>query len=242
MLNESSEQAVAAAVWSRSAGEELLKERSHWRGVGRYGDDRVWRSIGRRTLREFRTLRRMLDLPPPELRSVNCLEWGPGGGSNLVALLPYCINYTGVDIAEANLDEANRQALEAGFDGFQPIHLVSSPHVEVRRLRHEVDLFVSTAVFQHFPSTEYGREVLSAVSRVMAPGGLGIVQIRFDNGNQKFASKDLSEYREHYLTATSFPIDEFWDLLSETGFVPEACRNIRTDVNYVTYLFQKPAD
>ena len=75
------------------------------------------------------------------------------------------------------------------------------------------------AVFQHFPSREYGGEVLRVVAGLLAPGGLGCVQIRYDNGREKYQQKH-EDYFARHLTFTSYPLDTFWSLIEGVGLRP----------------------
>ena len=86
-------------------------------------------------------------------------------------------------------------------------------------INEPIDVFVSTAVFQHFPSREYGGEVLRVVAGLLAPGGLGCVQIRFDNGREKYQQKH-EDYFARHLTFTSYPLDTFWSMIESVGLQP----------------------
>lgn len=73
----------------------------------------------------------------------------------------------------------------------------------------------------------------------MKPGGIGLVQIRFDNGNQKYKPNiSLEEYEEKHITATSYALDEFVQFLQDLGFQIILVSKINLDINYATYFFQ----
>ncbi len=233
------QQRLAADVWACSSHDDKKREHSHWRGFGRYADDRAWLAIGTRVRRELDVFRRSLAQPPlAPGAGLAVLEWGPGGGSNVVALAPVSRRYVGVDISGPNLDECRTQAEQAGFGDFTGVHLTGAPADAMAPYRESFDIVLSTAVFQHFPSKEYGVAVLHALSGAAKPGGLGLIQIRYDNGNPRFLPKS-GDYASHYITATSYAIDEFWQLLGEAGFEPLQVRNIRPDVNYASFMFRR---
>jgi hypothetical protein len=83
--------------------------------------------------------------------------------------------------------------------------------------RNAVDLFFSVAVFQHFPSKAYTREVLEIAADLMREGGHGFVQVRYDDGSEKLKQKD-GDYAKNVIYMTSFTTEEFSALLAGTGF------------------------
>lgn len=235
-------QQAIVGVWEKYEDEEWRKDQSHWRGVGRWKDDARWQAIGQGTLAKVRMIWRHLGRPPfPE--PLVALEWGPGGGSNLLAMRRHCRAYFGVDIAASNLAECGRMIAEEGFgDLLRPVLLTAEPDTIAETVTEKLDLFISTAVFQHFPSKSYGGDVLKAVAGLCKPGAIGVVQIRYDNGNEKFAPiSDISQYKKKHITANSYQIDEFWNLLRESGFQPIMISDINSAVNYATFYFQKSA-
>nr|WP_281436421.1 class I SAM-dependent methyltransferase [Ensifer sp. ENS04] len=232
---------IIEAVWERHEDDAWREDQSHWRGKGRWADDARWQAIGKATVAKLRAVWRLLDKPHfPE--PFVALEWGPGGGTNLFAMRRLSRRYFGVDISPSNLAECARMIGAEGYGSlFEPIHLTEAPESIVEKVAEPIDVFISTAVFQHFPSKEYGGEVLRAVKRVCKPGAVGIVQIRYDNGEEKFRPiADLSEYKEKHITANSYQIDEFWKLLRDCGLNPLMIRDINGQVNYATFFFKAP--
>lgn len=226
-------------VWDEHQDNDWREDQSHWRGKGRWADDTKWQSIGRGTVQKLRGLWRYLgkeSIPGP----MNVLEWGPGGGSNLFGFRYLASTYHGVDISEKNLNECARMIGEEGFERiFSPILLTGEPETVAQSVEEPIDLFISTSVFQHFPSKEYGEKVLAAVKAISKPSALGIVQIRFDNGNPKFRPiEDIAQYEERHITATSYGIDEFWGLLKKHGFHPLLIGEVNPANNYATFYFR----
>ena len=235
----SKELEVARDVWESYEDEAWRQDQSHWRGVGRWKDDAKWQAIGNATVSKLRTVWRLLDRPPFPDPFV-ALEWGPGGGTNVFALRRMCREYYGIDISATNLAECGRMIAAEDYGSlFKPVLLSAEPDTIKSMVTEPIDLFISTAVFQHFPSKEYGAEVLRAVRDVCKTNAIGIVQIRYDNGDEKFKPiTSLDEYREKHITANSYQIDEFWKLLRDCGFNPLMVRDLNGQVNYATFFFK----
>jgi hypothetical protein len=233
-------QSAIRDVWEHYEDEAWRKDQSHHRGQGRWADDARWRGIGEGTLAKLRFLATANGRDMPLRPTV--LEWGPGGGANLHGLRNLAATYVGVDISQKNLDEAARMisAVPDAEVRFVPKLLT----VEPSKLSAELpacQLFLSTACFQHFPSKDYGVEVLRTVFRACQPRAFGIIQIRYDNGNEKYrAIRGLHEYRERHLTATSYGLDEFWAIAKEVGFEPLFVRDFNTRTNYATFYLSVP--
>jgi hypothetical protein len=94
-------------------------------------------------------------------------------------------------------------------------------------------------VFQHFPSKDYGLDVLAVACEIMKPGGLGYIQIRYDDGNPKYAPKNVADYGRQHLFATSYALSEFWSALDDAGLQPLKIANLNTAVNYAAFYFKK---
>lgn len=222
-------------VWEAHEDEHYRQDQSHWRGVGRW-DDQKWTELGQGMVHHVEdlhhTARRQWPAEPPVL-----LEWGPGGGANLHALADRVGTMYGVDISVKNLEETGRVLAEIPRSAFVPVLLDGDPGTVIASIDQPVDLFVSTAVFQHFPSREYGAEVLRTMREVMAPEGLGYVQIRYDDGTERYRPKSVTEYRERHITATSYGLSDFWQLLHDSGFRPLAISNLNTAINYAGFSF-----
>ncbi len=232
---------AAKKIWASNENEDYRKDNSHFRGVGRWADDERWKRIGKNSLTALnRHIRMVTNDPFYWAQERNMLEWGPGGGSNAYAFRKLVQHYYGVDISQDNLDETQRVTSDDGNQSFVPVLLSSSIDDVVKSVRDPVDIFLSTAVFQHFPSKDYGIEVLKCVHQVMRPGGIGLVQIRFDNGNPKYMPIEaLDDYQEKHITATSYALDEFYGILQTTGFQEIFITGVNRDINYVNYLFRR---
>jgi cyclopropane fatty-acyl-phospholipid synthase-like methyltransferase len=168
------------------------------------------------------------------------LEWGPGGGANLVAFAGTSQRLYGADISTKNLAECARVLAELDHSPeFRPILVGDDPTTVVKAIEEPIDVFVSTAVFQHFPTREYGSEVLRAVTNVLTPGALGCVQIRYDDGTPKYLQKQ-DDYFGRHVAFTSYPLDEFWDMINSVGLEPLDISALNSSVNYATFSFVAP--
>jgi hypothetical protein len=224
------------AVWEGHPDEAYRRDMSHWRGHGRWAEE-TWASIGAATVASFRRAARTLGR---ELPTGAVLEWGPGGGSNLVACAGISQRLYGADISSKNLAECARVLAELDpAPEFRPILVGEDPTAVAAEIDAPIELFVSTAVFQHFPTREYGVEVLRTVADVLARGALGCVQIRYDDGTPKYQSKQDDYFAKH-VTFTSYQLDEFWDLLKSVGIRPLEISSVNSKVNYATFLFVTP--
>ena len=228
------------AVWNEYDDEQYRRDQSHWRGEGRW-DDQRWEQIGRTTKSRLMPFFGERRRPWPNDRALTLLEWGPGGGSNLHALANVARTIFAIDISAKNLEESSRIVAETECDDYRPVLLTGDPDEIGQFVQVPIDLIISTAVFQHFPSKTYAGEVLRVMESLLAPDGLGYVQIRYDDGNPKYAPKPLRDYRKHHITATSFELAEFWSLLLDVGLMPVKIANLNTRINYASFYFANSA-
>jgi SAM-dependent methyltransferase len=221
------------AVWESHPNEAYRRDMSHWRGHGRWPDD-AWAAMGAATRAQVLAAAAMLgrDVPRGPL-----LEWGPGGGTNLVAFAGIASRIYGADLSPSNLAECARVLEEQDrAPAFRPILVGDDPTAVAAEVDEPLELFISTAVFQHFPSRDYGAVVLQTVASLLAPGAIGCVQIRYDDGTPKYVQKH-DDYRSRHITFTSYPLNEFWDLLAGVGLRPLAITAVNSAANYATFTF-----
>ncbi len=233
---------IIKSVWDEHPDEAYRRDQSHWRGHGRWADDSLWLQIGKVTINRLNSVLRYVGLSSEEFWSQprTVLEWGPGGGANAVALAPYANEFYGVDVSPRNLAEAERQVLALGSLCFRPVLLEADPADLIRYVKNPIDVFVSTAVFQHFPSKDYGEKVLRVLAQSSCKGAIGSIQIRYDNGNPKFAPIDrIDDYRDRHITANSYAIDEFVDICRKFRFETLYISDVRTANNYATFALRR---
>lgn len=207
----------AGQYWSASGESDTVRDLSHWKGIGRFSDPDTWYATGTKHVAMVHALRRQIQSTHP---IDTMMEWGQGGGANAVAFATHVKRLLAVDISAANLQECGRQLQAIGFTGYTPIHIAAeAPEAVLAHVPDGLDLFLSTAVFQHFPSREYGRTVTGLVARMLKPGAIALIQIRYDDGNPKWVSK-TSDYKTFAKTFTSYPISEYWNICAEVGLTP----------------------
>ena len=227
--------ADAKNYWSQSGNRPWVADMSHWRGRGRWADDQIWTNIGREHVQMFRQLCVLSERSSP-IRTM--LEWGPGGGANVVSFAPQVHRIYGVDISEANLQECGRQLADARFRGFHPVEIdAAQPEHVLAAVNEPIDFVLSTAVFQHFPGKEYGRRVLNIIRRLLAPDGVALIQTRFDDGSETLACKH-SDYAKNVVTFTSYRVEEFWDDCGRAGFEPLSIV-LKPEPCYAYYFLKK---
>lgn len=229
-------------VWNNLNDEEYRQDQSHWRGVGRWTDDAAWQGIGTNTRQRIDEIRKFTGRPPIAAEeALSVLEWGPGGGANAFAFRNIAYAYHGVDISEKNLREAARMlSAEDGSMSFAAHLLDPTGAPRVNLPDAHVDVVISTSVFQHFPSQDYGIAVLKELARVAKPDAIGAIQIRFDNGNPKWKPiEDLGQYTERFITANAYALDSFWDALFASGWVALYISHIATRNNYARFAIRR---
>jgi SAM-dependent methyltransferase len=209
----------AGLYWNLSRHDERVQDQSHWAGSARWPRQR-WLEYG-----EFNfglILRFFEQFAPLELvggfTSKTALDWGCGGGANMSGLCRHFRRVVGVDISQPTLDECARQLSRCGLSNFGTV-LVDA--TRPRRVldevgRDAVDLFFSVAVFQHFPSKAYTKEVLGAAAALMRTGAHALVQVRYFDGSEKLRQKE-GDYAKNVIYMTSFTTVEFSALLAGTG-------------------------
>ena len=234
-MDRGAETQVARRVWDAHTDEVYRQDQSHWRGVGRWADDAAWQAIGRSSRQKIDQLARFLGRETPN--DAVMLEWGPGGGANVFAFRQITRSYYGIDISEKNLAEAQRM-IRAEADAttvFEPVLLHDDPN-EALAQASGVQVFLSTACFQHFPSKEYGAQVLKVIRQACARSAIGMIQIRYDNGNPRFMPiQALEQYESRHITANSYALDEFNDLCVEAGFKVHFIADVASKNNYASF-------
>lgn len=200
----------------RQAGIDL-GDYSHWIDSGPWQDHEQWLALGRMHFRIYEQLCRAAGISRP---LHNAVEWGPGGGANAIHFIHEVQEFCGIEIAQASLDECGRVLGEAGFSGFQPV-LISAedPEKAVELAPGPFDLFLSTYVFELLPSRSYGERVARIAWQLLKPGGLALIQIRYDDGSARSTQKN-ADYFRHAARFTSYRIEEFWTLMEAIGFQP----------------------
>ena len=216
---------------------ELLNQYSHWRGAGIFVDDDLWLALGRKNLELYQQFRRMLGVTTPPRRIV---EWGCGGGANAVHFAPLAETYIGIDIARPSLLECANQLEAGGFRNFEPVLVnAGAPETVLTQIEEKCDLFLSTYVFEVFPTPEYGLQVLRIARKLLKKGGMAIIQVRFTRDSWNTRPRRFAYKRN--LTSNSYRVETFWEEAEKCDFVPQAVRlvpreKLNDQTNYAYFI------
>jgi SAM-dependent methyltransferase len=220
---------------------KVFKQHSHWRGDGIFADDSRWLALGLEHLHLYEEFARVVGQKPPLRRIV---EWGCGGGMNAVHFAPLTQEFCGIDISAASLEECGRQITAAGLNNFASV-LIEAPDPEaaLARVPGPCDLLLSTYVFEALPSPEYGIRVLKTASKMLAPGGIAIIQIKYSGGNWWTSSRRWGYVRNLAWNAT-YSIEGFWAEAEKCGLTPKMVslvpeQPLVRDRNYAYFLLLK---
>lgn len=236
-----SERALAAEAhdyWS-SPGSDRWESNSHWRDAPVFAGGDLWGLIGARHLDMVERAARAVGFTRPWGRVV---EWGCGGGANAVHFAPRAGEFVGVDLTPDTLAECGRQVAAVCDTPWKPVQVdVTDPEAAVAQVE-PCDLWLSYYVFELVPSREYGARLLQVAHRMLAPGGLACIQIKYSDGSLATRPRRWG-YRSSVAGMTAYRIEEFWSLASECGFVPELVElrpHDELDVRYAYFTLRRP--
>ena len=238
-LSQSDSRIAADAhdYWTTS-GSPTWKSNSHWRDAHVFGESDLWHQIGKRHLDMYDRGARTVAFDRPLGRVV---EWGCGGGANAVHFAPRATEFVGVDVVPETLDECARQVAAHGDALFTPVLAeVARPERVVEKVG-TCDLFLCFYLFELIPTPEYGERLLRIASRVLAPGGLALIQVKYHDGD--FWSRPRRRgYRTSVAGMTTYSVPEFWQLVQKCGLKPEVVELIpenELDRRYAYFLVSK---
>lgn len=194
-----------------------LGDFSHWVGTGPWQDRERWLRLGRVHRHMLDRLCTLTGAPRPR----RMLEWGCGGGANAIHFIDDLEEFCGVEISQASLDECRRVLVDAGFGGFRPLLVdAAAPEQALQLGEGSYDCFLSAYVFELLPSKSYVARVLSVAAQLLRPGGLALVQIRYDDGTAR-SRQHHADYFRNSTRFTSFRVEDFWVQAERVGFRPE---------------------
>jgi SAM-dependent methyltransferase len=236
--SESRIAADAQGYWAESGGEKW-KANSHWRDASVFGENDLWSSIGKRHLDMFERGARMTGFDRSWGRVV---EWGCGGGANAVHFAKHATEFVGVDVVADSLEECGRQVAAHGDTPYRPVLIeVADPERAVAEIG-ECDIFLCFYVFELIPTPEYGERLLRIVARLLAPGGLALIQVKYHDGD--FWSRPRRRgYRTSVAGMTTYSISAFWELVTRCGLRPESVELVpenELDRRYAYFLISRP--
>jgi SAM-dependent methyltransferase len=213
---------------------------SHWQSTSRFVAGELWTQIGQRHLAMLWRATRRLDAGPDLERVV---EWGCGGGANAAQIAPLAREFVGVDVSVDSLEECARQVAARCDTPFQPVLVdVRDPEAALHQITGRVDVFLCVYVFELIPSPAYGERILRIAQEILAPGGLALIQIKYDTGSWRTRPRRLS-YRFSPGNTTTYPIHSFWEMAARCGLEPryvELVPRDELDERYAYFVLVKP--
>jgi SAM-dependent methyltransferase len=224
--------------WARSGGKRWAAD-SHWRSAPVFDGSDLWSRIGREHLDLFERGARMVGFTRPWRRVV---EWGCGGGANAVHFAPRADEFVGIDISTDTLDECARQVATVCDTPFRSVPIdVADPEQATRLVDGECDIFLCFYVFELIPTPEYGARILRIARELLAPGGLALIQVKYDDGRWSTRPRRRS-YTAGLADMTTYPVPAFWQLAENCGFTPEMVHLVprnQLDERYAYFLLTK---
>jgi SAM-dependent methyltransferase len=222
--------AESAAYWATSDTDLWLSD-SHVRG-----SVDGWDLIGQVHHGYFLDFTRAVEADP---RPARVLEWGAGGGANAVVFAPDAEEFIAVDVSQVVLEECRSQVAAVCETTFTPVLVpVDRPEAASELIAGEVDLFLCFYVIELLPSRKHARRVMEEAARLLRPGGLAVVQVKYQTRSPLTRSRTWA-YRRGVASMTAFPIEVFWSLAAESGFTPHSVRLIprnHLDERYAYYF------
>jgi SAM-dependent methyltransferase len=227
----------AADYWQQQSDDQW-RNNSHWRD-GSVFRDREWFEVGREHLELFRMLARTVGAPQ---RFSRVIEWGCGGGANAVHFAPLADEFIAADISRASVAECRRQVVSVCKTPVREIVIdPKSPESSIDAIGTGCELLLCLYVIELVPSKTYGARILDLSHRLLRPGGLAFVQVKYTT-TDRLSRPVRRRYVQHLANMTTYAIDEFWTLAEASGFEPIALTLVprnALDERYAYYLLRK---
>lgn len=210
----------SAKYWKLSSYDPRVQDYSHWCGSARWNEPE-WLEYGENNI-SF-ALDKIVGIEGPSFLeragTGHALEWGCGGGSNVIALYRHFSRVSGLEIAKPTIEECHNQVRHRGIENFKGVLIESGrPESVLEMLGGEpLDFIFSTAVFQHFPSKEYTARVLQVMNKILKNGAPAWIQVREFDGSPKLRQKE-TDYASNMIYMTSFTCKEFSATIQDCGF------------------------
>lgn len=226
--------------WNRDYSNPILAQDAHWLNNGKFEDHQVWLNLGKEHLKLMFDFSSVLKINFPVKQII---EWGSGGGANAVHFAPLTEKFIGIDITSESLEECERQVLKTGLKNFVPVKINASvPETVLNSNIKDADLFICTYVYELFPSSEYGLNILKLANLMLKKDGIAFVHIRYNDGRESLKSKKWG-YNLHPYIMTTYTLEEFWEKSKDCGFEP-LCIYMKPDQplvddKYYAYYFLK---
>jgi hypothetical protein len=260
MAKDSEEKLVddAYMYWNRS--DAWTQKVSHWRGSPRTPVGK-WEKIGEENWTRFEKLVYLAGQDLEGFRKM--VEWGCGGGANVARFAQHFKHVYGIDVSEETLHEADSQMARLKLaDRFWPfpIHADFPHHVRSMQKadslpvrgclrehyphignQHDMDFFLSTSCFQHFPSKSYAEKVLRMAYWLLCDHGLALIQARLDDGGSYHAPKDhdyCGGNNRNAIRFMSHTVEEFTGMCNRAGF-NLLCEPEMQKANYMYFYLER---
>ncbi|KMO73487.1 methyltransferase domain-containing protein [Mycolicibacterium chlorophenolicum] len=227
----------AARYWSATGSDVSWQSNSHWRdGIG----DQAFEEIGRDHWLIYQRFARALRIQAPG----RVIEWGAGGGANAAAFAPRAQGFIAADISLDNLAECARQVKSACSTPLETRRIdLSNPTAAADGLQDACDTFLCLYVIELTVGVEAVRSILGIAQRVLRPGGMAFVQMKYHTGESYTRGWRGLAYTRNLASTTTFTIEEFWRLADECGLSPQLIYLVphnRLDSRYAYYALIKP--
>lgn len=208
--------ADASSYWSRER-DQHWRSNSHFRDSSAFADDPdLWWRVGLEHLEIVRAAARACEWSWGAPRVV---DWGCGGGANAVAFAPHAREMILVDLSKDTLDECVRQVRSVCETPVVEVEVpVDAPEAALDRTRG-CDLFLCFYVLELVPSPDHGARILEVAARSLAPGGMAVVQFKYDDGGRT-SGPFRRDYVRHLANMTTYRIPDFWQLAIAAGLRP----------------------
>jgi SAM-dependent methyltransferase len=239
--SESRISADSQQYWNETS-EARWASNSHWQSARVFAGSNLWSEIGRRHLAMFERGARMVEFGRPWGR---VLEWGCGGGANAVHFAPRAREFIGVEVSADSLSECARQVGAVCDTPFTPVLIdVAEPEEALEKVGAPCDIFLCFYVFELLPTPEYGERILRIARQLLGPGGLALIQIKYDVGRW-WTKPRRRAYESGLAEMTTYPIHTFWELVQKSGLTPQSIELVpknELDERYAYFLLSRDAD
>jgi len=147
----------------------------------------------------------------------NILEWGTGGGANVLGFLKHFkTKYFGVDISKENLNECQKITQKYKLNRFIPIFInIEKPNIVESIIDEKIDLFLITYVIAHLPDKQYAENIIKIAYRMLANNGVAIFHVLLSDKTKKL----YGDYTHNVHSNTVFNYEEFLVLCKKHGFI-----------------------
>ena len=205
------------------------KKHSHWIDSS---NKQSWEEVSQAYNKIFDYFFRKYELCKDKL-----VDFGSGGGCNIKNLYPFCKEYNAVDISQNNLDEFKKVIDSYGYSNYNLIRYNPSYVHLLRRKVNEVDLIVSTAVFQHFPDFDFSLKILREFHKMLNEKGHILIQYRYSEIDRE-ADNYTKNY--NYIFGLSFSDKKIKEQLELSNFeLLEICKFKKPSKTYKWLIAKK---